>query len=74
MDVKDFYLYNCMDQAEYIRIHISMIPKEFVIVYNLQEKVQNGYIFARVTNGMYGLPQEGQITNYTLLQHLAPYG
>ena len=27
MDVKDFYLNNCMDQSEYIMIHTSMVPK-----------------------------------------------
>ena len=34
----------------------------------------NGYIFARVTNGMYVLSQAGRIANDTLVQHMAPYG
>ena len=31
MEVKDFYLNNFMDRVEYIMIHISMIPSEFII-------------------------------------------
>ena len=46
-----------MDRSEYIMIHISMIPQEFVEKYNLKDKVKNGYIFTQVTKGMYGIPQ-----------------
>ena len=53
MDVKYFYLNNQMDRAEYIMIHISMIPQEFVDKCNLTEKSHNGYIFAWVTKGIY---------------------
>ena len=44
MDVKYFYLKNHMSGAEYIMMHISMIPQEFVDEYNLKEKVRNAYI------------------------------
>ena len=57
MDVKYFYLNNHIDRDEYTMIHISMIPQEFVEKYNLTEKEHNGYIYARVKKGMYGLPQ-----------------
>ena len=46
-----------MDRDEYIMIHISMIPQEFVDKYDLTEKSQNGYIYERVTKGMYGILQ-----------------
>ena len=36
-----------------------MIPQEFVKKYNLKDKVHNGYIMARVTKGVYGIPQAG---------------
>ena len=49
-----------MDREEYIMIQIAIIPQEFVDKYNLQEKSHNGYIYARVTKGMYGLPQLGK--------------
>ena len=38
MDVKYFYLNNMIDREEYIMMHISMIPQEFVEKYNLKEK------------------------------------
>ena len=51
-----------------------MIPQEFVDKYNLKEKAHNGYIYARVTEGMYGLPQAGRIAHDALLKNLEPYG
>ena len=70
MDVRDFYLNNQMEREKYIMIHISMIPQEFVEKYNLAEKAHNGYIYARVTKGMYGLPQSVRISHDSLLKHL----
>ena len=55
-------------------IQISMMPHEFVDNYNITEKSHNGYIFTRVTKGIYGLPQSGQITHDALVKHLEPYG
>ena len=74
MDVKYVYLKNYMDRSEYIMAHISMISQEFVDKYNLKDKVHNGYTFARVTKGIYILPQTGQIAYDALVQHLEPYG
>ena len=73
MDVKYFYLNNQMDRDEYSMINLSMIPHEFVEKYNLAEKSHNGYIYARVTNGMYGFPQAGRIKHDALIKHLEPY-
>ena len=70
MDVNDVYLNNHMDSVEYIMVQKSMIPQELVNKYNLKETSNNGYIFARVTNWMYGLPQAGRIAHDALVQHL----
>ena len=40
---------------------------------NLAEKAQNGYIYARVTKGIYGPPQAGRIEHEYLVKHLEPY-
>ena len=74
MDVKYFCLNNQMDRDEYIMIQISMISQEFVDKYNLTEKSHNGYIYARVTKGMYGLHQAGRIVHDALVKNLEPYG
>ena len=50
-----------------------MIPQEFVEKYNLTEKSHNGYIYARVTKGMYGLPQAGRIAHDALVKQLEMY-
>ena len=42
--------------------------------YNLAEKAHNGYIYARVKNGMKGLPQAVQIAHEALLKHFDMYG
>ena len=41
--------------------------------YNLAEKAHNGYIYARMTKGMYKPPQELQIAHDALVKHLYPY-
>ena len=74
MDVKYFYLRNKTDRKKYVMTQIAMIPQEFVDKYNLQEKSQNRYIYARITKGMYRLPQEGRIAHDALVKHLEPYG
>ena len=51
-----------------------MIPQEFVEKYNLAEKSHNGYIYARVTKGIYGPPQAERIAHDVLLKNLEPYG
>ena len=58
MDMKYFYLSIHMDRSEYIMIQNSMIPQKFVDKYNFTEKAHNGYIFAWVTKGIYGLPKQ----------------
>ena len=50
-----------------------MIPQELVDKYNLKYNVNNGYIFAWATKGVYGLPQAGQNAYFSLVQHLEHY-
>ena len=74
MDTKYFYLNNMVDIEEYIVIYISMIPQKFVDKYNIKEKSNNGYIFARVTKVMYVLQQDRWISHDSLVKNLEPYG
>ena len=59
-----------MDTSEYIMTQIYIIPQEFVEKYNFKYKVHNGYIFSRVTKGVYGLPQSERIARDALVQHM----
>ena len=73
MDVKYFYLNNHMDRDECIMMKISMIPQEFVEKYNLTEKSHNGYIYARVKKGIYGIPQSVRIEHDVQVKQLETY-
>ena len=61
----------------YIIIHhnidIHNPTRSFVQIQH-QDKSHNGYIFVRVTKGVYGIPQAVQISHDALFQHLEPYG
>ena len=74
MDIKWFYVNKNMYKSEYIMMQIYMVPQKFVEKYNFKEKAHNKYILARITEVIYGLPQEVRIAHYSLVNHLEPYG
>lgn len=72
MDVKDFFLKSTLPDHEYFQFKIDIIPKERREQYNLQEYADaDGYLYAHLEKGMYGLPQAGKIANDQLLPRLA---
>ncbi len=75
IDIKDFYLQTPMERAEYMRLKISDIPEEVIQHYNLMSLVtQDGYVYCKITRGMYGLPQSGINAQELLKKGLAEYG
>ena len=75
MDLKDFYLKSTLPDPEYVRFRIDLIPQHIWEQYNLQEYAnEDGYIYARLDKGMYGLPQAGKVANDQLLPRLAVAG
>lgn len=62
-DIKDFYLNTKMEQHEYMRLPITVIPAEIVAQYKLLPLVHNGFIYIEICKGMYGLPQAGKLAN-----------
>ena len=73
IDVTYFYLNDRMDRENYMMIQIFMIMQEFIIAYNLKDKVHNGYISKRLTKVICELPHTGRIANYSFFQHLESY-
>jgi hypothetical protein len=60
IDIKDFYLNNLLPDAEYVRFRREDIPLDIWTQYQLDQYVtKDGYVYARVDKGMYGLPQAG---------------
>ena len=73
-DLKDLYLGTPLDRYEYIRIPLAFIPQAIIDLYNLNNISVNGYVYAEVRKGMYGLPQAGILANLLLQEKLAAHG
>ncbi len=58
IDLKNFYLNMPMPDPEYVRIKISDIPAELIEEYKLAGSDRGGWIYFKICQGCYGLPQE----------------
>ncbi|KAL7475456.1 hypothetical protein ACHAW6_001368 [Cyclotella cf. meneghiniana] len=75
MDCKKFYTMTPMLRPEFMRLQMSLIPDEIIEKYSLKEKVDDrGWVYVRIEQGMYGLPQAGRLANKLLAQHLDKEG
>ena len=74
-DLMNMYLNTDLNDYENLRVHTSQIPEEFIQEYNLQKYVTpDGWMFFKIRNGMYGLPQAGVLAHAKLKSVLAPNG
>ena len=74
-DISNFYLMTPLTRPEYARIKLSDIPEEIIREYNLHEKATaDGWIYIKVTKGMYGLPQSGSLAHDLLKERLNAEG
>jgi hypothetical protein len=55
-----------MPDLEYIWVKILDIPKEFIDEYNLAGWDRDGWIYFKIRQGCYGLPQAGILANNLL--------
>ena len=74
IDIKAFYLNNPLPTPEYIRFRANTIPKEIWEQYELDNYAVEGWIYARVNKGMYGLPQAGKVASDHLIPRLLAAG
>ena len=65
-DAANFYLTTPMERKEYLRIAVDLIPQEFIDLYDLHDKVKNGYVYCENVRGVYELPQAGILANKLL--------
>jgi hypothetical protein len=68
------YLKTPLDQFEYMKIPIALLPDDIIEHYQLQEKVFDGYVYMEICKGMYGLPQASILANKLLKEHLVHHG
>ena len=74
IDIKDFYYGTPLNDFEYMRLPIAIIPAEIILQYNLKELESDGYVYIEIRKGMPGLKQAGRIAQDRLVKHLAPFG
>jgi hypothetical protein len=53
---------------------VHLIPAHIINLYDLKDKLVNGYVYAEARKGMYGLPQAGKLANNRLTKFLEPRG
>ena len=58
-DVHNFYLNKIMEDPEYMRIKVKLVPVEIMDQYWLWDKVHDSHVYMKIVKGMYGLPQSG---------------
>jgi hypothetical protein len=72
LDITNFYLDTPLDRYE---IPINLVPSESIEEYQVQDKItEDGFIYAEIRKGMYGLPQAGILANKLLKKRLGPHG
>jgi hypothetical protein len=73
-DVKHFCSNMSMDRPEYMHILLNMIPPEILEEYNLLSLAHNDFIYVKIKQGMYGLPQARILAQKLLAKRLAKLG
>ncbi len=75
IDVANFYLNTPLPNYKYMCIHLDIIPEEIILTYNLRNIVNpDRWVYIKIRQGMYGLPQAGILANKLLEQRLAARG
>ena len=70
LDIKNMYLQTDLDKYEYLRLPQALLTPEIIEIYNLQDKIHNGWIYCEIRKGMYGLPQAGMLAHRKLAKIL----
>jgi hypothetical protein len=55
MDIKKYYLGTPLPRYEYMRMLLSIFPKEIINKYNLRALALYGWVYIEIRKGMYGL-------------------
>ncbi len=75
MDIKNFYLCMPMTRYEYMHLKLSDMPEDVTVHYHLLDiATLNGYVYCKICQGTYGLPQAGIIAQELLAKRLKKNG
>ena len=74
-DIKDQFLQSMLPEPEYMRIHSRYFFQDIRQKYNIDALIApDGYVYCKITKGMYGLKQAARLANDKLVDLLAPFG
>ena len=74
-DIKDFFLATLMQKAEYMKIPFQYFPEDIITRYSLRELLaSDGYIYIKITKGMYELKQASVLAYNNLVKNLKDHG
>ena len=65
-DIKNMYLKTPLNQYEYMKMPLQLIPDDIIEHNGLCKKAIDGYVYMEIRKGMYGLPQAGILANKLL--------
>ena len=62
-NIRNYYLETPPDYPKYVKIKLTVIPKEFIDNYNLHDYVHKVWVYLEICNGVYGIPQSGRLAS-----------
>jgi hypothetical protein len=75
MGIKNFYLCTPMTRYEYMKLKLSNMSEDIIAHYHLFDiATPDRYIYCKIREGMYGLPQAGIIAQELLAKRLKGHG
>ena len=67
IDISNMYLNTPLQEYQYMRFNINMIPQEVINHYGLKNKATNdGWVYCEIRKAIYGLKECGKLTNIKL--------
>ena len=75
IDISNFYIQNDLEDYQYIRFAINMIPQDIIDEYNLEAIVhEDSYCYVEIRKVMYGLHKEAYVASAKLKRVLGLEG
>ena len=74
LDLEDFYLYTTLDEPEYMRMPLAIIPMDLRKELRMDHLPDSTSILWEVLKGLYGMPQAGLLAQKDLNRLLTSHG
>ena len=65
-DVKDFYLKMPWKKPRFGKVRVKYTPQATIDKCDLQDMIEDGWLYFEINKGMYGIPEAGRLANYLL--------